>query len=136
MRVWEVGCPDERPMAPMTRRRTTTTPTAGGLVGTRGCGQGPARGVAPPPAGGHEPALEVLPRRRQQALGVHLHQAAEAELAQAVPLLGLPEEGFDPHLPLTEGLLVGLGGVVAPHPVEVRLVEGAVHVAARRAGGA
>ena len=61
---------------------------------------------------------------------------AQAEAAQAVPVLGLGEERLDPDLPLAHRLLVGLGRVVAAHPVQVVRVEGAVDDAAVVAGGA
>src|SRR3954453_15083951 len=42
-----------------------------------------------------------------------------------MPGLGLREERLDPDLTFAHRLGVGLGGVVAPHPVEIRLVEAA-----------
>jgi hypothetical protein len=75
------------------RWQSVGVPAAGSAAGQR---EGAAGGVAAAPVGGGQPALEVLARRRQQALGVHLRQAAQADLPQAVPLLGLPEERLDP----------------------------------------
>ena len=65
-----------------------------------------------------------------------LPDPAQPEPAQAVPVLGLGEERLDPDLPFAHRLLVGLGGVVAAHPVQVVGVEGAVDDAAVVAVGA
>ena len=122
---------------PQTRVRPTGGLAGGRPLGPVGHGQRATGRVAPPPAGGDQPALEVLPGGAQERLGGHLREPADAEAPQAVPLLGLAEERLDPDRPLAHGSLIGLGRVVAPDPVEVGLVQRAVHVApgrARRAG--
>src|SRR5215207_11664080 len=43
-----------------------------------------------------------------------------------MPELRLSEERFDPDLPLVHGFLVGLGGVVCRHLVQIIGVEGAM----------
>src|SRR5206468_4320639 len=54
----------------------------------------------------------------------------------AMPLLGLREERFNPHLPLPDRLLVGLRRMVAADFVQVVDGERALHLAAMIAGGA
>jgi len=61
--------------------------------------------VATPPAGGRQPALEVLPGRHQEGLRVHLGQAAQPELPEVVPLSGLAEQRLDPDRPLRMAFL-------------------------------
>src|SRR5688500_13115299 len=81
-----------------------------------------AGGVASSPAGGGEEALEVLPGRDEQCLGVHLWQPAQAERAASVPpcpVLAVAEEVLDPQGASAHRFLVGLRLVVGPHAVEV-----------------
>src|SRR5215207_1114458 len=55
-----------------------------------------------------------------------------------MPHLGLREERLHPDLALAHGLLVGLGGVVPAHLLEIVGIERAMHdpaVVAPRAGG-
>src|SRR5215204_3619507 len=92
----------------------------------RGLGRPPR---APVPKG--EQPLDVLAGGDQERLGVHLLQPPEPESSQAVEVLGLGEQGLDPHPPLAQGLLVGEGPTVGPDPVDVGLIEVAQHLAAR-----
>jgi hypothetical protein len=82
--------------------------------------------------------LEVLSGRDQERLDVHLGQAAQPEAAEAMPVLGLPEQGLHPHSSLAHGLLVRRSAVICPHTIQVRGMEGAgqrAAVLAGRAGG-
>src|SRR5262249_4957263 len=97
-------------------------PGQGLSVGSSGRRVAGPRAATPPVA--PEEALEVLPGGGQEGLGVHLGQAPEAEPAQAVPVLGLAEEGLDPHAALAQGLLVGRRALVGADSVEVRGPEG------------
>src|SRR5215203_2303201 len=92
----------------------------------RGLGRPPR---APVPKG--EQPLDVLAGGDQERLGVHLLQPPEPESSQAVEVLGLGEQGLDPHPPLAQGLLVGEGPTVGPDPLDVGLIEVAEHLAAR-----
>ena len=74
--------------------------------------------------------LYVLSGGRNQDLAVRPLQRPEPHPLQAVPLLGFAEERLDPHLPLAQALLAGLGLVVDAHPVYVVLVEAAAQQAA------
>jgi hypothetical protein len=78
-----------------------------------------------PPATALEQALQVLARRDQQRLGVHLPKPSEAEASQPVPVLGFTEEWLDPDLALEHRLQEGGRVVVTSHAVEVVSVEGA-----------
>src|SRR5918997_3415078 len=81
---------------------------------------------------GHKP-LGVLSRGDHEGLGVHLLQSPQPELPRSVPFLGLPKEWLYPHRAFAQGLAVGLGVAVRPHPFEVLLVEAATDPAPLRA---
>src|SRR5689334_9160242 len=70
----------------------------------------------PPPT---QQALQVLPSRHEHGLAVDLLQSSESEATESMPVLGLGEERFYPHLAFPHGLGGGLGVVVAAHPITV-----------------
>src|SRR5688572_3022491 len=53
-----------------------------------------------------------------------------------MPVFGFAEERFDPDLAFAHGFCVGGGGVIAPHPLQILGVEGAVHLTPLIAAGA
>ena len=87
---------------------------------------------AAPPGHGRRPQPAWLssrfrfwPAAISSASPLTLLQPPQPEPPQPVPVLGLGEERFDPDLAFAHRLGVGLGRVVAAHPVQVRLVEAA-----------
>src|SRR3954469_20933798 len=80
---------------------------------------------ASPQAPGFEQPFQILASGNEQADHVDLGEATEAELAEAVPLFRLAEQGLDPDTPFAHRLPVGGGLVIAPDAVEIRLVEAA-----------
>src|SRR5215213_7281122 len=75
-------------------------------------------------------------RSDQQSFDVHLLEPPQSEPPHPVPLFGLGKQRFDPHLPLSHRLLVGLRMSVRPHPLHILFVGVAVDAArplARRA---
>src|SRR4051794_10401191 len=84
------------------------------------CGSARERATSPPPAA--EQSLQVLPGRNQRGLTIDLLQPTQAETAQPVPVLGFGKEGLHPDLALAHRFGVRLRGVIAAHPIQVRLV--------------
>jgi len=84
----------------------------------RGRGREWAAAPAPPT----KQTFEVLPGRREQRLTGDPPQPPQPEAPQPVPVLGLPEQRLDPHLPLAQRPLIESGAPVGAHPVEVGLV--------------
>ena len=80
---------------------------------------------------GQEP-FHVLAGGGHQGLGVHLLQPPEPEPPRPVPPLGLRKERLDPHRAFAQGLAVGLGVAVRPHPLQILLLEAAAHPAPLR----
>src|SRR5918998_4038285 len=72
-----------------------------------------------------EQPLYVLACPDEQGFSVHLLQSAQPEPPQPMPVLGLAEERFNPHLALPQCLAVGFGIAVATHPVEILLIKAA-----------
>ncbi len=70
-----------------------------------------------------EQPFQILASCNQRGFDVDLPESAKSEPTQAVPVLGFPEERFDPDLPLGHRLLVGRGLVVGTHAVEVLSVQ-------------
>ena len=70
--------------------------------------------VAPSPR--RQEALQVLSRGDQQPVDVGVVQPPPPQPAQPLPGLALGKQGLDSDLSLAHRLLVGLGGLVAPHP--------------------
>ena len=62
--------------------------------------------VAPPPAAPREEPFEVLSRRRQNPLTIDLHEGAQAEPSQSVPLLTFTKQRLNPDLAFLIGLFV------------------------------
>jgi hypothetical protein len=92
--------------------------------------------MASAPPGCCQEAFQVLTRGDQEPLDVRVEQPPQAEPPQAMPLLRLGEERFHPDLALAHRLLVRLGGMVAPHPLHVRLVKAALDLSPLGAAGA
>lgn len=92
----------------------------------------PTAAVPPAPSAPTQQPFEVLCRSNPQRLAVDLRQTAQAEPAQPVPVLGLPEEGLDPHLPLPERLQVGRSALIAADLIPIGLIEVPVEPPARR----
>src|SRR5918999_939441 len=72
-----------------------------------------------------EQPLDVLSRGDEQGFGVHLLRSPQPEPPQPMPVLGLAEERFNPHLAPPQCLAVGFGIAVATHPVEILLIKAA-----------
>src|SRR5215204_5365341 len=88
------------------------------------------------PALGGQQALHVLASRDQQSLDVGVHHATYPEPTEAVPLLGLGKQRFDPDLPLADRLLADLGRMGAADLLEGIDGERSLDLAAVVAGGA
>jgi hypothetical protein len=54
--------------------------------------------VVPSPAAPREEPFEVLSRRRQNPLTIDLHEGAQAEPSQSVPLLTFTKQRLNPDL--------------------------------------
>src|SRR5829696_6176620 len=92
--------------------------------------------MAPSPASRDQPPLQVLPGGDQQSLDIDVLEASASKAAQAVPFLGFGKQRLDPNLALAHRLLVGLGGVISPHLLQVLGIEGAVDHATMATGSA
>jgi hypothetical protein len=77
--------------------------------------------VAASPAAPRDEPFEVLPCCDHRPLAIHLRQGAQPEPSQAVPLLALTKQWFNPDLAFLIGLFVRVGLVICHHAVQILL---------------
>jgi len=92
------------------------------------------RSAAPAPR--LEQPFQILTSGDEQADHGDLGETAEAELAEAVPLLRCSKQWLDPDAPFSHRLSIAGGLVISPDPVQVGFVKAAGEAATLLAVGA
>ncbi len=77
------------------------------------------------PAPFFEQAFEILSPRSHQGLTVDAPKPTQAEPPHPMPVFSFSKQGFDPDTAFAIRLLVGFGGMVGSHSIQIVLIPAA-----------